>query len=119
VLWQVTHRGAGAAGTGRRAIPGEPNRIAVEVLNATTRTGLARDVTERLRDGGLDVVYYGSDTSRLDSTQILVRRGGMEAGDAVRRVLGAGAVRAAVDPSRLVDVSVLVGRDAAALLGDP
>jgi hypothetical protein len=95
-----------------RPVPGERDRIVVEVLNATSAAGLARAATDRLRDGGIDVVLFASDTgAALDSTQVLVRRGPAEAGERVAKVLGVGVPRAAPDPGRLVDVTVRLGRD--------
>jgi hypothetical protein len=99
---------------GARGIPGESERVTVEVLNTTEVVGLARSVTRRLRDAGLDVVYYGSASGDLiDTTEVLVRRGEVERGERVARALRAGVVRAAPDASRLVDVTVRVGRDLA------
>jgi hypothetical protein len=107
--WQV--RAAPSEGA-RRAIPGEENRVVVEVLNTTRSVGLARAATGRLRDAGLDVVYFGSDTGVVaDSTQVLVRRGAAGAGTRVARALGVGLVRDLPDPGRLVDVTVRLGRD--------
>jgi len=103
-----------------RAVPGEHGRVVVEVLNASPAAGLARLVTRRLRDAGLDVVYFGSDTLQtLDSTQVLVRRGAVASGERVRSALGAGRVRSAPDSSRLVDVTVRLGRDVGTLLLGP
>jgi hypothetical protein len=101
--------------------PGEHGpAITVEVLNATAVDGLARDVTRRLRRRGIDVLYFGSaGERRLDSTRILVRRGDSSAAIAVREALGAGRVSVELDPKRLLDVSVLVGRDAVTLDSDP
>ena len=99
---------AGAA----RAIPGEQGRIQIEVINATPAVGLARAATRRLRDAGLDVVYFGADAGpALDSTEILVRRGEAASATRVRRALGVGQVRVAPDTARLVDVTVRLGRD--------
>lgn len=119
--WYRAHpRTPAGAATTARPVPGETERVQVEVLNASGGTGMARIATMRLRDAGLDVVYFGSDTSAaLDSTQVLVRRGDEAAAERVRKALGAGAVRAAPDPARLVDVSVRLGRDFAALVGQP
>ncbi len=95
-----------------RAIPGEDGRVVVEVLNTTPAPGLARAATRLLRDGGLDVVAFGSDTGKaLDSTQVLVRRGPAAAGARVARTLGVGTPRSVPDPGRLVDVTVRLGRD--------
>ena len=89
----------------------------VEVLNPTPVVGLARAATRMLRDAGLDVVYFGSDTGQAgDSTQVLVRRGGLAAGTRVARALGVRAVRQVPDPGRLVDVTVRLGRDLATRL---
>lgn len=117
---RVAHRPAGRGPERARVLPGAGERIRVEVLNGSGVTGLARAVTQRLRNGGLDVVYFGSDsTGTLDSTQVLVRQGDAAMGARVRRVLGSGSVRAAPDPSRLVDVSVRLGRDYPTSAGNP
>ena len=108
----------GASVERARAIPGEGEgeRIVVEVLNATSAVGLARSATRLLRDAGLDVVYFGSDTgAAMDSTLILVRRGPATAGERAARALGTGTVRAAPDPGRLVDISIRLGRDFGAI----
>jgi hypothetical protein len=118
--WLRAWRGAAEPAAAARPIPGETDRVVVEVLNATGVTGLARGATRRLRDAGLDVVYFGSDTTEaLDSTEVLLRRGDAAAAERVRRALGAGRVRAAPDAARLVDVTVRLGADAVLLGRDP
>jgi hypothetical protein len=93
----------------------------VEVLNASAVTGLARGATRRLRDAGLDVVYYASEPPKdtLVRTEILVRRGDAGEGEKVRLALGVGTVRAAPDAARLVDVTVRLGRDFTTVRQDP
>lgn len=111
-VWFRAHGSPSAARPQDRRVPGEGERIVVEVLNTTQVLGLARAATHRLRDGGLDVVAFGSDTGAvLDSTQVLVRRGPPEPGARVAEVLGVGRPRVLPDPSRLVDVTVRLGRD--------
>ena len=103
-----------------RPVPGETGHVQVEVLNASDSLGLARAATRRLRDAGLDVVSFSSEPGQsLDSTQVLVRRGDNAAGERVQRALGLGLVRAAPDATRLVDVTVRVGRDFARLVRNP
>jgi len=110
--WLRVHERPAAARVLERSIPGEGDRVVVEVLNTTKVLGLARAATHRLRDGGIDVVAVGSDTGAvLDSTQVLVRRGALEPGERVAAVLGVGRPRMLPDPSRLVDVTVRLGRD--------
>lgn len=96
-------------------VPGtEGPHVTAEVLNTTTVDGLARDMTERLRRRGIDVVYFGSAASAdTDSTRIIVRRGDSTSGVLVRNALGFGRVTAQPDPRLLLDVTVLVGADAA------
>lgn len=98
-------------------VPGDSGAgITVEVLNGTAVDGLARDVTRRLRRRGIDVVYFGSAPTRRDSTVILVRRGDSTAAVAVRNALGMGRISVELDPQRLLDASVIVGRDVAPAL---
>lgn len=94
-------------------IPSGQDRILVEVLNATSRPGLARDVTRELRRSGLDVVGFGnaSGEERRDSTTVLVRRGDPAAGARVAEVLGQGLVAVAIDTLLRVDVTVILGGD--------
>ncbi len=99
-------------------IPGENHDAVVEVFNATDVDGLARTVTRNLRAKGVDVVFYGSARdSTLDSTQIIIRRGDSTAAVAVQRALGTGRIIVQPDIDRLVDVTILLHLDAAALLG--
>lgn len=103
---------SGSPGAGSLSIPGENERVTVEVLNATGVDGLARDVTGRLRRAGLDVVYFG--TAAMDTlsvTRVVVRRGDESGARRVRDVLQAGQIAMDPDPHRLLDVSVLLGRD--------
>lgn len=94
-------------------VPGERIPYTVEVLNGTSVDGLARTVTLRLRRAGLDVVSYGTSDENADSTLIIVRGADPKAGSAVRDALGFGRVVAEPDANLLLDVTVVVGRDAA------
>lgn len=107
-------RGAGAA---RRepVIPGAgEGRVVVEVLNGTAVDGLARATTDRLRRAGFDVVYFGTapaDTYAI--TRVIARRGDSTRAKRVRDALGVGVVARDEDPRLLLDVSVILGLDAA------
>ncbi len=115
VLW--TRRGEPESGP-PAVIPGEGTSAVVEVLNATTADGLAREVTRRLRRAGIDVVSYGSARdSSLDSTTIVVRRGDSTAARQVRQALGLGRIAVDRNPRLLLDASVLIGPDLARALG--
>jgi len=100
-------------------IPGEGRvQVTAEVLNASGVDGLARAATERLRERGIDVVYYGNarfDT--LTATRVLARQGDTTAAAAVRDALRIGTVADEPDAHLLLGVSVYLGRDAAPVLG--
>jgi hypothetical protein len=92
------------------AIPSPGRRIRVEVLNGTSRPGLARAATRGLRQRGLDVVFFGTGPA-ADSTRVFVRRGDPGQGRDVAEALGVGRVVIEPDTLRRVDVSVLLGAD--------
>lgn len=93
-------------------------RIRVEVLNAAGVPGLARAATQRLRDAGLDVVYYGNaSTFGRDSSVVLVRLDDRAAARRVGEAAGIDRIRAERDTTLYVDVTVVLGRDWAARQG--
>jgi LytR cell envelope-related transcriptional attenuator len=93
------------------AIPSPERRVTVEVLNGTTRAGVARAATRMLRRRGLDVVYFGNADDAVDSTRVIVRRGDPARGREVRLALGVGRIVVEPDTLRRVDVSVMLGED--------
>lgn len=110
--------GIRSKGANAPTIPGEKDRVIVEVLNGSRIDGLARETTGRLRRAGLDVVYFGdAEESPIDSTLILIRRGDSTGALRVRRTLGLGRITAAPDPRLLLDITVVLGRDMGPALG--
>lgn len=93
------------------AIPGTEDRLTVEVLNGTTRVGLARLGTRMLRRQGLDVVTLGNADSVPQLTQIIVRRHGIRTAGDVLQALGVGKTRVEIDTLRRVDITVVLGTD--------
>jgi hypothetical protein len=101
-------------GPGTLPIPGENGpRVTLEVLNASPNPGRARVGTRLLRRAGFDVVSFGNAEGQtsLDSTRIVVRRGGAAVGRRVREALGLGRVAVQLDSTKLLDVSVFLGAD--------
>lgn len=121
----LARRSAGSPedGGSSRYVPRE--RIRVEVLNAGGVAGLAREVTNLLRDDGFDVVQFGNaGTFDRDSTVIIDRVGREELAEGVANALGIRNVLSQPDPDLYVDVTVLLGRDwaeraAGESVGDP
>ncbi len=111
VLWSVR---LGSSDIDESRVPGDTHTFAVEVLNGTTVNGLARRVTRALRREGIDVVYFGSaDDNDVDTTMVIARRGDITAAGVVQEILGVGAVADDPAPQLLLDVTVILGRDAA------
>ncbi|MFZ5624263.1 MAG: LytR C-terminal domain-containing protein [Gemmatimonadota bacterium] len=105
-------RSAGASATGAApSRPDDPDRVTVEVLNGTRRPGLAKVGMRLLRRQGLDVLFFGTGDTLVDSTLVYVRRGSAADGERVAQALGTGKVISAPDTLRRVDVSVLLGAD--------
>jgi len=92
-------------------IPTGDNRIIVEVLNGSGRSGLARLGARRLRRQGIDVVLFRTADSMVDSTRVILRRGEKVRADRVQDALGVGRIREVRDSLRLVDVTVILGPD--------
>ena len=83
----------------------------VEVLNGAGKAGLARDATERLRATGFDVVYFGNAPESRGLSVVLDRGGRGEAARRAAAALGIGDVRRQPDAARMVDVTVVLGKD--------
>lgn len=110
VWWSA---GSGAVDTAPLAIPGAGNRVRVEVLNGTTIDGLARRTTLKLRERGVDVVFFGSaSNTTTDSTMVIARSGDAAAAKRVRDLLGVGNLSDEPVAQLLLDVTVVLGRDA-------
>jgi len=93
------------------AVPPSRDRIVVEVLNGTTRPGLARVGTRWLRREGIDVVFLGNAEEAAESTLVISRRGPPALAERVAHGLGVGKVVTAADTLRRVDVTVILGAD--------
>lgn len=95
----------------------ERARIRVQVRNGSGIPGAAAEVTEYLRDAGFDVVDFGNAEEFDEPRTVVIDRAGargraLEVAAALRGV----PVRSDVDTTLYLDVTVLVGRDAEAIL---
>jgi hypothetical protein len=90
--------------------------IQVEVLNGAGAAGIAATGTRYLRGRGFDVVYQGNHEP-VDGTRVVDRIGDPEPARRVAASLGfdVDRVTSEPDPTRDVDVSVILGPDHADL----
>jgi hypothetical protein len=121
-------RHVGGTDTGGVAPPAQPAdsvarpsleraRIRVQVRNGSGIPGAALQVTEYLREAGFDVVDFGNAEEFDEPRTVVIDRVGtrgqaLEVAAALRGV----PIRSEVDTSLYLDVTVLVGRDAEAIL---
>jgi hypothetical protein len=94
-----------------RPVPDINSGKRVEVLNASGRSGLARQATDRLRDAGFDVVYLGNAPKPESLSVALDRVGKLELAQAAANTLGISRSETRRDTTRLVEVSVILGKD--------
>lgn len=107
-------RGAAPPATSPEGVLADPapRTGRVEVLNASGKGGVARAVTQRLRDAGYDVVFYGNAReAHGDSTVVLDRSGEDHVARAVARELEIERVLTRVDSTLFLDATVVLGRD--------
>jgi hypothetical protein len=84
----------------------------VQVLNGSNVRGLAGRVAEHLREQGIDVVSVGNaDSDQYAETLVLLRRGEMATAYRVAQALGSGTSLQQLDPTLLVDVTIILGAD--------
>ncbi len=88
---------------------GRPPRV--EVLNGAGRSGLAREITGRLRDSGFDVVFFGNARTQTDTSYVLDRAGHVETARTVARALGITRVHTAIDTTLYLEATVILGKD--------
>jgi hypothetical protein len=99
--------------SGETAPDEETKIITAEVLNASGKAGLALDAARFLREKGVDVVNFNNYSSIEPRTAVVDRSGRVSASRQVRSLLGLSSmeIRSELDKSRLIDVTVIMGRD--------
>jgi hypothetical protein len=92
-------------------VPGTRHTLRIEILNGTSRDGLARVASRQMRRAGFDVVFYGSMDSAVAVSRVIARRVERDAAREVAAALGVDSIVAVRDTMRRVDVSVWLGDD--------
>lgn len=95
----------------RQPVVVRDTRARVEVLNGAGQTGLAKLATQQLRDAGFDVVQFGNAGGIRDTSEVLDRIGKPAVARSIAEVLGINKVTTAIDTSRYVEATVILGSD--------
>jgi LytR cell envelope-related transcriptional attenuator len=92
----------------------KPKRpIRIELLNGSGKPGLAGELASTLRDGGFDVLEVANaDRSDYRLTLVVNRTASTEPGRIVAEYLGTRHVIQQIGTQEMIDVTVIVGRDA-------
>jgi hypothetical protein len=110
-LWLELRRETPAAPESTAGIV-EGRRIRVEVLNGAGVDRLASQATERLRELGFDVVYYGNaDDFGRDTSVAIARLDSVEPARRAADALGLHRVEHRPDRNLYLDVTVILGTD--------
>ena len=116
-IYLMAHARFGSGGTeeSSRIVPGAGS-IQVQVLNAGGNARLAQRLTDYLRSRGFDVVEIGN-AAPSERTIIVDRSGRPGAASRVARAVGLADARTRqqIDRRLMLDVTVLLGRDAVTL----
>jgi len=87
------------------------SKISIEVLNATSRSGLASSVAEKLKEEGYNVTKIGNYKSTDKVSTSVINRTDSEYAKRVKEFLGVGKVKTEKEENSKVDVTVILGSD--------
>ncbi len=91
------------------AIP--DSRVRVQVLNGSDEPGLARLVTDQLREAGYDVVNFGNARISTKTSTVVDRVGKPEIALRVAQALTINRIETRVDTALYLEVTVILGHD--------
>ena len=87
-------------------------RVRVEVLNGGGVPGVARQATQILRDAGFDVVTYQNAENFSEGPSVVIDRAGRRHwAEQAATVLGIESVESRPDSAKLLEVTVLLGKE--------
>jgi LCP family protein required for cell wall assembly len=85
--------------------------IRVQVFNASSKSGTAVQVTDKLRKEGYDVFDWGNYAARIKKSQVIDRVGNLSAAQKIAKILDIHEVITRYDSKLMVDLTVVLGED--------
>ena len=102
-----------AVRVGPQAVVKPKQPIRIQLWNGSGRSGVAAELASYLRDGGFDVLEVANaDRSDYPATLVVNRTQTMEPARVVAEYLGTSHLIQQVGSQEMIDVTVIVGRDA-------
>ncbi len=86
------------------------NKLVVEVINCTGKSGLAEDTRTMLEAKGYTVSAGNSIDSKQDTSQILIRKKGAKP-DVIRNMLKISVIKEELQPDSRFDITIIIGSD--------
>ncbi len=87
------------------------SEISIEVLNGTSRSGLANSVAEKLKEEGYNVIKIGNYKTSTNISTSIINRTDDDYAKQVKEFLGVGKVKTEKEDGSKVDVTVILGSD--------
>jgi len=87
------------------------SEISIEVLNATSRNGLASSVAEKLKEEGYNVTKIGNYKTTVSVNTSIINRTSSNYAKEIKTFLGKGTVKTEIEENAKVDVTVILGSD--------
>jgi len=85
--------------------------ITIEVLNGTSRSGLANSVAEKLKEEGYNVTKIGNYKTTTNISTSIINRTDDNYAKQIKEFLGSGKVKTEKEENSKVDVTVILGSD--------
>lgn len=87
------------------------SEIKVEVLNGTTRNGLANSVATKLKEEGYNVTKIGNNGNKDSIKTTIINKTNNEYAKEIKKFLGKGTVKDEYESNSKIDVTVILGSD--------
>lgn len=87
------------------------SEIKVEVLNGTTRNGLANSVATKLKDEGYNVTKIGNNGNKDSIKTTIINRTNNDYAKEIKKFLGKGTLKEEYESNSKIDVTVILGSD--------
>jgi len=85
--------------------------ITIEVLNGTSRSGLANSVAEKLKEEGYNVTKIGNYKTTVSVNTSIINRTSSNYAKEIKTFLGKGTVKTEIEENAKVDVTAILGSD--------